>query len=64
MTTRGRTIGERVAESQRGYAAHKIASATPGRNRYQPGRYVCTCGETFTGMNAFEEHRADRKRDS
>lgn len=39
---------------------HRLVIAEPGRGR-KPGRYKCSCGEPFTGIHAFEAHRAAQR---
>lgn len=50
-----RKIGE-------GTGNHVLIKAIPGRNRYAPGQYQCSCGKEFTGMNKWERHRYDENR--
>lgn len=43
---------------------HNLASSVPGVNRWVPGIHTCDCGKEFSGLNAFERHRAEaRKRE-
>lgn len=42
---------------------HNLARARLGINKYRRGRYICTCGESFTGVNAYERHRAIARRE-
>jgi hypothetical protein len=37
---------------------HSLAYARPGVNRHRPGKYVCWCGQEYTGLNGYESHRA------
>lgn len=42
---------------------HSLISSEPGgANRFQPGRHVCDCGAEFTGINAWEKHRAEERK--
>jgi hypothetical protein len=41
---------------------HSLVSARKGTNRYAPGKYICSCGQPFTGLNAYEKHRADERK--
>lgn len=51
---------------------HRQASVTDARphalrfkvkgSGKRPGRYLCSCGAVLSGMNAFEKHRADERR--
>jgi hypothetical protein len=37
---------------------HVLVRKVRGGNQYTPGFYLCKCGQSFTGYNLFERHRA------
>lgn len=51
---------KRLADSLK---SHTLIAHTPGINRFIPGSYLCSCGQTLTGINKFESHIAEMRRE-
>lgn len=51
---------KRLAKSLK---THTLVSHIPGINRFKPGIYICSCGKTLTGINKFESHIAEMRRE-
>lgn len=43
--------------------SHTLVAHTPGINRFIPGSYLCSCGLTLTGLNKYESHIAEMRRE-
>lgn len=41
---------------------HYLVSRIRGTINHDRGHYLCKCGESFTGANKFETHRAIRNK--
>jgi hypothetical protein len=48
----------------KGSGTHSLIFARKGTNRFTRGSYVCKCGQKFTGLNAYELHRANERRNA
>lgn len=51
------------------HTAHVLVSSTYGQKSLKgtpaiPGRWVCSCGNVYPGINKFRKHQAENKRDT